>query len=150
MPFWLVIVVERGVRFPLHPLLRDCLWEWHLCPCQLTPNGFKIIIGVVQLNRILGISLGVSDIEDVYDLCKSADGNSYYLRLRTDWAGFVTALEDFYRYAGDDRIFVKGEWEFSELETSRLIWIPRKMGTLQVKAEIFSVFLSLLSLYMPD
>ena len=59
MPFWLVTVVEWGVRSPLHPLLRDCLWEWRLCPCQLTPNGFKIIMGAVQLNRILGINLGV-------------------------------------------------------------------------------------------
>ena len=46
------------------------------------PNGFKIIMGAVQLNRILGINLGVSDIEDVYDICKSGDGNSSYLRIR--------------------------------------------------------------------
>ena len=76
MPFWLVTVVEGGVRFPLHPLLRDCLWQWRLCPCQLMPNGFKIIMGAVQLNRILGINLSVSDIENVYDICKSIDGNS--------------------------------------------------------------------------
>ena len=102
MPFWLITVVEAGVRFPLHPFLRDCLREWNLCPCQLLPNGYKIIMGVVQLNRILGISLGVPNIEDVYDLCKSTDGNSYYFRLRVGQAGFVTALEDSYRYAGDD------------------------------------------------
>ena len=73
------------------------------------PNGFKIIMGVVELNRILGINLGVSDIEDVYDLCKSEDRNSYYLRIRDHRSGFVTALEDSYRYAGDNRVFVKGE-----------------------------------------
>ena len=74
MPFWLVSVVEGGVRFPLHPLVRDCLREWRLCPCQLLPNGYKIIMGVVRLNQILGIGLGVPDIEDTYDLCKSAEG----------------------------------------------------------------------------
>ena len=94
MSFWLVSVVEGGVRFPLHPLVRDCLWEWRLCPCQLLPNGYKIIMGVVRLNEILRIGLGVPDIEDTYDLCKSAEGDTYYLRLRVRRTGFVTALED--------------------------------------------------------
>ncbi|XXG88384.1 hypothetical protein AAC387_Pa12g0598 [Persea americana] len=102
MPLWLVTVVEAGVRFPFQPLLRDCLREWNLCPCQLLPNGYKIIMGAVQLNRILGINLGVPDIEDTYDLCKSTDGNAYYLRLRVGRAGFVTVLEDSNRYVGED------------------------------------------------
>ena len=93
------------------------------------PNSFKIIMGSVQLNRILGINLGVSDIEDVYDLCKSGDGNSYYLQIRSGQAGFVTMLEDSYRYVGDYRIFVKGEWEFSESETRRSLRIARRLGT---------------------
>ena len=85
MPFMLVTVIEGGVRFPLHPLLRICLKKWHLCPYQLMPNDFKIIMGVVELNRILEINLGVHDIEDVYDLCKSGGGdNTYYLRVKTN------------------------------------------------------------------
>ena len=86
-------------------------------------------MGVVQLNRILGISLGVSDIEDVYDLFKSTDENSYYLRLRIGRVGFVTALKDSYRYAGDDRVFIRGEWEFKDSEASTTVRIPPKMGT---------------------
>ena len=104
MPFWLVTIVEAGVRFPLHPLLRNCLEQWNLSPCQLLPNGYKIIMGAMRLNKILGINLGVPDIEETYDLCKSAEGNTHYLRLRVCWAGFITALEDSNKYAGDDRV----------------------------------------------
>ncbi|KAJ8636781.1 hypothetical protein MRB53_011048 [Persea americana] len=128
MPFWLVSVVEGGVRFPLHPLVRDCLWEWRLCPCQLLPNGYKIIMGVVRLNQILEIGLGVPDIEDTYDLCKSAEGDTYYLRLRVRRTGFVTALEDSNRYAGEDRVLVRGGWEFGEAEPATTVRVPRKIG----------------------
>ena len=107
MQFWLVTVVEVGVRFPLHPLLRDYLREWSLCPYQLLPNGYKIIMGVVRLNEILRINLGVPNIEDAYDLCKSTEGNTHYLRLRVHRAGFITALEDSNKYTGEDRVFVK-------------------------------------------
>ncbi|XXG50258.1 hypothetical protein AAC387_Pa02g4303 [Persea americana] len=128
MPFWLVSVVEGGVRFPLHPLLRECLREWGLSPCQLLPNGYKIIMGAVRLNEILSINLGVSDIEEAYDLCKSAEGHTYYLRLRLHRTAFVTALEDSYKYAGEDRVFVRGAWEFGEAEPSTTARIPRKIG----------------------
>ena len=128
MPFWLVSVVEGGVRFPLHPLVRDCLWEWRLCPCQLLPNVYKIIMGVVRLNQILGIGLGVPDIEDTYDLCKSAEGDTYYLRLRVRRTGFVTALEDSNRYAGEDKVLVRGGWEFGEVEPATTVRVPRKIG----------------------
>ncbi|KAJ8623417.1 hypothetical protein MRB53_031946 [Persea americana] len=128
MPFWLVSVVEGGVRFPLHPLLKDCLREWGLSPCQLLPNRYKIIMGAVRLNEILSINLGVPDIEEAYDLCKSAEGHTYYLRFRLHRTAFVTALEDSYKYAGEDRVFVRGAWEFGEAEPSTTARIPRKIG----------------------
>ena len=73
------------------------------------PNGFKIIMSVAELNRVLGINLSIRDIGDVYDLCKSGGGdNTYYLRVKANQRCFVFALEDSYRYAGDDRLFVSG------------------------------------------
>ena len=126
----LVIVIKGGVRFPLDPLLRTCLKKWHICPCQLMPNGFKIIMGVAKLNRILGINLSVHDIEDVYDLCKSGGGNNtYYLRVKAHRQCFVNELEHSNRYAGDDRLFVSGNWEFGESEVERPDRVPRGFGT---------------------
>ncbi|XXG76521.1 hypothetical protein AAC387_Pa08g0855 [Persea americana] len=73
-----------------------------------------------------GLPLGV---EDTYDLCKSAEGDTYYLRLRVRRTGFVTVLEDSNKYAGEDRVLVRGGWEFGQAEPSTTVRIPRKIGT---------------------
>ena len=83
----------------------------------------------MRLNELLGINLGVLDNEDTYDLCKSAEGNTHYLQLSVRRVGFVTALEDSNKYAGEDRVFVRGGWEFGEAEPSTTVRIPRKIGT---------------------
>ncbi|XXG75114.1 hypothetical protein AAC387_Pa07g3694 [Persea americana] len=85
-------------------------------------------MGAVRLNEILSINLGVSDIEEAYDLCKSAEGHTYYLRLRLHRTAFVTTLEDSYKYAGEDRVFVRGAWEFGEEEPCTTARIPRRIG----------------------
>ena len=113
MLFLLVTVIKGGVRFPLHPVLRTCLKKWHLCPYQLIPNGFKILMGVAELKRILCINLGVHDIEDVYDLCMSGGGdNTCYLWVRANRQCFINELEDTNKYAEDNRLFVSSNWEF--------------------------------------
>lgn len=132
MPFPLVSIIEGGVRFPVHPLLRSCLSTWRLCPFQLMPNGFNIIMGIAELNNIFDINLGVYDIKDAYDICKSAGGeDTYYLRVKVKCRPLVIALEDSSKYAGDERLLVSGNWEFrpSETEVARRIQISWKLGT---------------------
>ena len=69
MPFYLVTIVEGGVRFPLHPLLRECLFRWRLYPCQM--------MGIIELNRILGTDVDIHNIEHCYDLVKTPGQNTY-------------------------------------------------------------------------
>ncbi|XXG74042.1 hypothetical protein AAC387_Pa07g2863 [Persea americana] len=94
-----------------------------------TPDdGLTYRDGWMPFWLILGIGLGVPDIEDTYDLCKSAEGDTYYLRLRVHRTGFVTALEDSNRYAGEDKVLVRGGWEFGEVEPATTVRVPRKIG----------------------
>ena len=105
------------------------------------PNGFKIIMGVARLNRILGIYLGIHDIKDVYDLCKSGGGdNTYSIRVKANWQCFVNELEDSNRYARDDLLFVWATWSLVRLEWRGLTGFPAASGPLQVNTEHLAFF----------
>ena len=126
MPFPLIFVFEGGVRFPLHPLLREFLSTWRLTPCQLRPNGYKVIMGTAKLNEILETHLDVHDIEHAYDVCKGRE-KTFYLRVKKGHQGFVSALDDSHKYAEEEIFCVSGNWEFSR-GSGRAHTIPLFLG----------------------
>uniref|UniRef100_A0A2N9JAV3 Uncharacterized protein n=1 Tax=Fagus sylvatica TaxID=28930 RepID=A0A2N9JAV3_FAGSY len=57
----IVAIIEGGVRFLMDPLLVDFLNYFNLSPTQISPNIFRIVMGVVELNRWCPTWDGTSD-----------------------------------------------------------------------------------------
>ena len=89
----LLSIVEGGVRFPRHPFLRAVLRHWGLIPSQPNVNFFRIVMGIVELNRRLRIDLGIPAIRHCYALAKSSDRlGRYFLRAKDADHHLVTLL----------------------------------------------------------
>ena len=60
------VAFENGLRFPLHPFIKRVLQHFNVCPSQLSPNFWGILIGMLVVFRDKG--LGVPSIALFLDL----------------------------------------------------------------------------------
>ncbi len=107
----LVAVIEGGVRFPIDPLLADFLDYFRISPTQVSPNIFRIVMGVVELNCRLGLSLTVHDIIATYSL-RTTQHEAFSLRPRDVNNTLVNSLPDTNKEMTDDFLLVRGNWYF--------------------------------------
>jgi hypothetical protein len=107
----LVAIIEGGVRFPIDPLLADFLDYFRISPTQISPNIFRIVNGVAELNRRLGFNLTVHDIIATYFL-RTTQHEAFSLRPRDVNNTLVNSLPNTNKEMTDDFLLVRGNWYF--------------------------------------
>lgn len=61
-----LMACEAGLRFPLHPFLREILARFSLAPHQLAINSYRIIMSVIALKESHNLSFSPADLFDTY------------------------------------------------------------------------------------
>ena len=54
------VAFKNGLRFPLHPFIKRVLQHFNVCPSQLSPNFWGILVGLLVILR--DFSLGIPSI----------------------------------------------------------------------------------------
>ena len=111
------VAFDNGLRFPLHPFIKGVLQHFNVCPSQLSPNYWGILVGLLVFFRDKG--LGVPSIAlflDLFSAKESVEGFIYFSR-RTGAPLVISNLPSSHRFWKERYFFVRGRnWEYDPLD----------------------------------
>ena len=119
------VAFDNGLRFPLHPFIKGVLQHFNVCPSQLAPNFWGILIGLMVLFRDKGF--GVPNIALFLDLfsVKEASEGFLYLSRRTGAPLIITDLPSSHRLWKERYFFVsERNWEYDPLNKDDTLGVP--------------------------
>ncbi|GFY97360.1 hypothetical protein Acr_11g0016660 [Actinidia rufa] len=73
-----------GLRFPIHPTIREILIHYKICPAQLSPNAWRSVICSLVIWRIFKRHLSYGEFRCLYSLSPLPDSEWYYFKARPE------------------------------------------------------------------
>ena len=119
------VAFDNGLRFPLHPFIKRVLQHFNVCPSQLSPNFWGILIGLLVFFRDKG--LGVPSIAlflDLFSVKEAAEG-FLYLSKRSIAPLIISDLSFSHKFLKECYFFVScHSWEYDPLDKEDTLGVP--------------------------
>ena len=110
------VAFDNGLRFPLHPFIKGVLQHFNVCPSQLSPNGWGILVGLLVFFRDRGLGVpSVALLLYLFSAKETAEGFLYFSR-RSGAPRLISDLPSSQRLWKGCYFFVSGSnWEYDPL-----------------------------------
>ena len=131
------VAFHNGFHFPLHPFIKRVLQHFNVCPSQLSPNFWGILIGLLIFFRDKG--LGVPSIALFLDLfsVKEAVEGFLYLCKSASSPLISSDLLSSYKFWKESYFFFSGRcWEYDPLDKEDTLGVPTVWTTLENLREL--------------
>ena len=123
------VAFDNGLRFPLHPFMKRVLQHFNICPSQLTPNGWGILVGLLASFKDKG--LGIPSLALFLHLFRPndiAEGFLYFSR-RSGAPAVISDLPSSHRSWKGCYFFVSGpNWEYNPSDRDDTLGVPTAWG----------------------
>ena len=97
-------VFENGLHFPLHPFIKSVLQHFNVCPAQLSPNFWGVL--VVIRDKGLGVP-SIALLLDFFSVKESAEG-FLYIAKRSNAKLIISDLSTSHKHWKERYFFVGG------------------------------------------
>ena len=107
------VAFDNGLCFPLHPFMKGVLQHFNVCPSQLAPNGWGILVGLLAFFRDRGLGVpSVALLLYLFSPKETAEGFLYFSR-RPAAPLVISGLLSSHRLWKGRYFFVSGRnWEY--------------------------------------
>ena len=111
------VAFDNGLRFPLHPFIKGVLQHFNVCPSQLSPNGWGILVGLLVLFRDKGFGVpSIALFLYLFSAKETVEGFLYFSR-RFGAPMVISDLPSSHRLWKGRYFFVSGRnWEYDPLD----------------------------------
>ena len=126
------VAFDNGLRFPLHPFMKGVLQHFNVCPSQLAPNGWGILVGLLSFFRDRGLGVpNVALLLYLFSPKDTAEGFIYFSR-RSGAPLVISDLPSSHRSWKGRYFFVNGRnWEYDPLYKDDTLGVPVAWTTLE-------------------
>ena len=89
---------ENGLRFPLHPFIKNVLKNFNVCPSQLSPNFWGVLVDLLVVFRDKGLGFpSIALILDFFSVKEAIEG-FLYISKRTSARLIIYDLPSSYKH----------------------------------------------------
>ena len=119
------VAFDNGLRFPLHPFIKGVLQHFNVCPSQLAPNSWGILVGLLAFFRDRGLGVpSVALLLYLFSPKETAEGFLYFSR-RSGAPLVISDLPSSHRSWKERYFFVSGRnWEYDPFDKDDTLGIP--------------------------
>ena len=119
------VAFDNGLHFPLHPFIKGVLQHFNVCPSQLAPNGWGILVGLLAFFRDRGLDVpSIALLLYLFSQKDSAEGFLYFSR-RSGAPLVISDLPSSHRSWKGRYFFVSGRnWEYDPFDKDDTLGVP--------------------------
>ena len=102
------VAFENDLRFPLHPFIKRVRQHFNVCPSQLSPNFWGVLVGLLVVFRDRGLGVpSIALLLDFFSVKEVAEG-FLYISKRSSAKLIISDLPSSHKYWKERYFFVSG------------------------------------------